>query len=111
MRSNGSVVYPRGSGRTPNPEGAGADGWLKVYLSGTTNWTWSTLTNDGLGYPIFVTFDNPGEYTIEISARSNSHFIDRLTLAKDASAATNLSLEETVCIPVSYTHLTLPTKA
>ncbi|WP_394749306.1 Ig-like domain-containing protein [Spongiimicrobium salis] len=98
-RSDGRIVYPHGSGRTPNPEGAGRDGWFKVYLSGTTNWTWSSLTNDGSGYPIFVTFDNPGQYTIEISARSNSHFIDRITLSKNAGAATNLALEETLCTP------------
>lgn len=107
-RSDGRIVYPRGSGKSPNPEGASSNGWLKAYLSGTVNWTWSTLTNDGEGYPIFVTFDNPGEYTLEISARSNSHFIDRITLAKNATAARNLSLEETICVPTVVSDPVVP---
>ena len=32
--SNGSIVYPNGSGKEPNPEGSSSDGWFKIYRSG-----------------------------------------------------------------------------
>ncbi|WP_106658220.1 T9SS type A sorting domain-containing protein [Confluentibacter flavum] len=93
-----SIIYPKGSGKTPNPEGAGADGWFKVYSSGTTNWTWSTLTNDNNGYEIFVQFDDPGIYTMEISARSEFHLLDRIVLSKSVvSNPTGSSIEEATC--------------
>ncbi len=92
-----SVLYPAGSGKSPTPDGAGSGGWFKAYLSGTTNWTWSTLTNDGSGYEIYVTFNSPGEYTMEISARSSYHLIDRIILHNGASSPTSLSNPETKC--------------
>ncbi len=91
------IVYPKGSGKTPLANGAGSGGWLKVYLSGTTNWTWSTNTSDEDPHKIYVAFDTPGVYTMEISGRSDHHVIDRITLNKSAADPTNLSLEETPC--------------
>ncbi len=97
-----TVLYPKGSGKTPNPDGGGAEGWFKAYLSGTTGWTWSTLTNDGSGYDIYVTFDKAGDYILELSARSAYHLVDRIVLFKDGTgleAATDLNraLSSTVC--------------
>ncbi len=91
------IVYPKGSGKTPTPNGSGSDGWFKVYLGGTTNWTWSTSTSDDDPHKIYVTFDTPGIYTMEISGRSNHHLIDRIVLSQDTNNATDLSLEETPC--------------
>ncbi len=95
--STGSIVYPKGSGKTPEAAGAGGDGWLKVYSSGTIDWSWSTNTNDNNTHQIYVTFDNPGVYTMEISGRSDHHLIDRIALSNNAGNATNLSLPETTC--------------
>ena len=78
-KSNGSVVYPKGSGQTPNPNGASSDNWFKVYVN-SLNWTWSTLTSDHDGHKIYATFNSPGIYTIEMSARSTGHGIDKFVL-------------------------------
>ncbi|OJJ17081.1 hypothetical protein BKI52_30675 [marine bacterium AO1-C] len=93
---NGNRVYPRGTGLTPNPNGSSKDGWFKVYLSSTTNWTWSSNTSDNDAHSIFVEFDSPGVYTMEISGRSKSHFIDRIALYRTGNG-TNLSNPETPC--------------
>lgn len=94
---NGTRIYPIGSGQTPNPNGSGSDGWFKVYLSGTTDWTWATRTSDNDGHNIFVEFDAAGIYTMEISGRSSDHLIDRITLSNDATDPLNLDNEETLC--------------
>jgi len=95
---NGERVYPNGSGLTPNPEGASSDGWFKVFLASTTDWTWTTLTNDNNGYPIYVVFDTPGEYIMEISGRSPDHLINRITLSNDdATEPLDLNNSETSC--------------
>ncbi len=95
---NGSILYPTGSGQSPNPAGAGSDGWLKVYLSSSTTWTWATLTSDNNGHNIFVSFDNPGTYTMQISGRSHDHVIDRMVMyLPSVSNPTNLSLTESDC--------------
>ncbi len=92
-------VYPKGSGKTPHPEGASGEGYLKVYSAGTTNWTWSTKTSDGgeNASDIFVEFDNPGTYTMLLSGRSKHHLIDRVTLNRTSANAMDLSLQETKC--------------
>jgi hypothetical protein len=28
-----SILFPKGSGQTPNPIGSGADGWFKIYMN------------------------------------------------------------------------------
>ena len=95
--ASGNFVFPVGSGKSPAPEGPSSDGWMKIYSSGTTNWTFSTLTNDGSGYAIYVTFDQPGNYTMEISGRSDHHLIDRVVLSKEVQNPRDLSLMETLC--------------
>ena len=98
MRNNGSIVFPHGSGQTPTPNGAGADGWFKVFLSGSALWTWSTNTSDNDSHNIFVTFDNPGIYTMQISGRSSGHNIDRIVLSlPNAQDPLNLLNDETPC--------------
>ncbi|WP_299313157.1 Ig-like domain-containing protein [uncultured Aquimarina sp.] len=90
-------VYPKGSGKTPNPEGAGSEGYFKVYSTGTTNWTWTSKVSDNDPHDVFVEFDSPGTYTMLISGRSKHHIVDRVTLNRTSTNATNLSLEETLC--------------
>lgn len=102
-----SVVYPFGSGKTPNPNGAGSGGWFKVYVN-NLNWSWQTTTSDNDPHDIYVDFDTPGVYTMEISARSFDHLIDRIVLYQaSVPDPLNLSNTETPC--VASTDTTAPT--
>ena len=94
---NGNRIYPNGSGQTPNPNGSSSNGWFKVYLSVSTNWTWSTQTSDNDAHQIFVEFDAVGIYTMEMSGRSKDHLIDRITLSNNATDPLNLNNLETPC--------------
>lgn len=92
-------VYPKGSGKTPNPEGASKDGWLKVYCHGTTAWSWRAKTNDKDPYEIFVEFAAVGEYHLSLSGRSQHHCVDRIVLFNNnvvESYATDLTRNETL---------------
>jgi len=95
VRGN-STVYPVGSGKTPNPEGASSNGWFKVYANHLV-WNWDSNTSDNDPHSIYVTFDSPGVYTMEISGRSNDHLIDRIILSNDFDNPRDLSLMETLC--------------
>ena len=75
----GSIIFPSGSGLTPNPAGAGSDGWFKVYTN-TIDWNWTTNTSDNDPHQIYVQFDSPGIYTMELSSRSDGHIVDRAAL-------------------------------
>lgn len=97
-KKGNSIVYPKGSGKTPAPEGAGGGGWFKVYLSNSTDWTWISKTSDNDAHDIFVKFDNAGEYTMQISGRSKEHAIDRIVLYKQGNNnPTSLTHAETPC--------------
>ena len=91
----GHIVHPKGVCSNDCPEGAGKNGWFKVYSNGTINWTWRTSTNDNDPHAIFARFDKAGIYTIQISARSAHHFLDRFVMYDmskySESDATNLS--------------------
>ena len=74
------IVYPKGTGLTPNPNGSSSKGWFKVYQNARDKWTWNTSTSDHEPHNIFVEFDSAGIYKLEISGRSNGHAINRLAL-------------------------------
>jgi len=96
----GSTIYPTGSGKTPNPNGASAAGWFKVFAVGALNWSWSTATSDGDGHGIYAQFDNPGVYTMQISGRSQFHQIDRIVMSLPGVAnPTNINNPQTDCTP------------
>ncbi|MEP3209911.1 MAG: hypothetical protein ABJN95_12010 [Maribacter sp.] len=86
QNNNGSsTVYPKGTGKTPNPEGASSDGWFKIYRSGNDlDFKWQSSTFDNNAHNIFVQFANPGIYLMEISARSSGHGIDKFVLFNDS---------------------------
>lgn len=90
---NGQKVYPKGIGKTPNPNGSSANGWMKIYQNNPNNWSWKTRTSDNDPHEIYVEFDTTGIYTLEISGRSNGHAINRLALFhSEASASQSLDL-------------------
>ena len=107
-----SKIYPKGSGRTPNPEGASSGGWFKVYTN-TIDWSWSTFTSDFNGHAVYATFNSPGVYDIQVSARSNGHSIDRMVLYKEGSYSANqaesLSRSATSCSGSTPTPTPTPT--
>lgn len=84
MKNDGSVVYPNGSGKEPNPNGASKEGWFKVYRSGNDNeFKWQSKTSDNDAHDIYVSFESPGVYLMEISARSDFHAIDRILIHQE----------------------------
>ena len=97
-REGTSTVYPKDTGKTPNPEGASKDGWFKIYRSGNDlDFKWQASTFDNNAHDIFIDFDTPGTYTMEISARSSGHGIDKFALfgtslnKEDATSSTTFS--------------------
>ncbi|WP_075603559.1 carbohydrate-binding protein [Saccharicrinis aurantiacus] len=74
-----SIVYPKGSGKTPNPQGENGNGFFKLYMNKTT-WEFTAGTSDGNFHSIYATFDEPGKYTIIIAPRSSYHAIDSFKL-------------------------------
>lgn len=98
--STGERVYPKGTGKTPNPEGSSKDGWLKVYMNRLDEWFWRSTTNDRDPFNIFAQFDTAGTYNIEISGRSKAHALDQFVLfrtGKTLSEATVAELSEITC--------------
>ena len=89
-KNNGNIVYPKGTTLDPIPEsagqqnttpnGSGKDGWFKIYMNMANKWHWQSSTSDNDAHNIFVVFDTPGDYTIEVSGRSEGHGIDKFVL-------------------------------
>jgi len=110
--SDGNIVYPKGTQLPPipesdgqtttDPEGAGSDGWFKIYMNTVGSWHWQSSTSDNNPHDIYAVFDTAGDYTIEISGRSNGHGIDKFVLfteniTQDDATATNASESEIKC--------------
>lgn len=103
-KGNGSIVYPKGSGKEPNPNGSSSDGWFKIYRSGNDNaFKWQASTSDNDAHDVFVTFSSPGVFLLEVSARSDFHAIDRMLLFQedinknDAIEAAAVFSQKTTC--------------
>ncbi len=98
-KPDGSRTYPRGEarGRSPFPAGQSGNGYFKLYVN-NLNWSFQSTTGDSAdGRPVFVQFDNPGIYTMEIAARSEGHIIDRIVLHRGVATPLALSNTETPC--------------
>ena len=80
--NNKKVIYPRGSGLSPNPAGGGADGFFKIYMNSLSGWQWRTVTSDNNPHDVYVKFDKAGTYTLQLSSRSAGHAVDRIALYK-----------------------------
>ncbi len=93
------TIRPKGVCTDDCPNGSGKDGWLKVYSSGSIDWTWSTNTSDNDGHQIYASFNNPGIYTVQISGRSEHHALDRFILSngKLPSESERLTVPESSC--------------
>ncbi|MBX2801241.1 MAG: hypothetical protein KTR31_26425 [Myxococcales bacterium] len=83
-------------------EGSSTDGFLKVYSSGASDWSWSTRTNDNDGHVVVIELDAPGDVTFELAARSSFHLIDRLVwhdVGVGDGEAEDLDRPNTACTP------------
>lgn len=77
---DGSLVYPGGSGKTPEPEGQSKENWFKIYQNKPGDWCYRTHTSDNDAHDVYVTFNKAGSYTLEVSGRSEHFGIDRMML-------------------------------
>ncbi|MDX2303580.1 MAG: DUF5060 domain-containing protein [Microscillaceae bacterium] len=78
--NNKTVLYPGGSGLTPNPAGISVSGYFKIYMNTLNTWIWRSVTSDNDPHDIYVKFDKAGTYTLQIGNRSAGHAIDKLAL-------------------------------
>jgi hypothetical protein len=93
---NGERIYPNGTGKSPNPEGASKDGWFKIYRSGNDlDFKWQARTSDNDAHDVYVKFDNPGIYTMEASGRSPGHAIDQFLMYQEAQYSNNEATSST----------------
>ncbi len=100
IKNGNEIIYPHGSGKTPNPEGAGSEGWFKIYMNTLGSWHWDANTSDNDPHQVFATFSTSGTYTILVSGRSNGHAIDRMVLSHEVisdAQAQNLELSSSFC--------------
>lgn len=96
-QKNNSIVYPKDSGKTPNPKGAGKDGWFKAYMNQRGQWSLRTSTSDHDAHDIYARFDAIGDYKLQLSGRSHGFGIDRVILyheTADEEQATNASTSQ-----------------
>ncbi len=93
-----SIVCPKGKAASnrcvgSDPQGSGANGWFKIYRSGgmVGDWKWQASTSDNDAHQIFADFDQIGNYTILVSARSANHGLDRMALYRARNASNNVN--------------------
>lgn len=99
---NGAKIYPKGSGKTPNPKGSSADGWFKIYRSGNNlDFKWQASTSDNDAHNVYVAFNKAGVYTMQVSARSSGHAIDQFILYKEDKYKEKEATEKTTFSEVS----------
>ncbi|MDO6676655.1 hypothetical protein Q4517_13985 [Tenacibaculum sp. 1_MG-2023] len=92
----GSKVYPKGTGKTPNPKGTSADGWFKIYRSGNNlDFKWQAATSDNDSHKIYVKFEKPGVYSMQVSVRSSGHGIDKFMLFNESYYTQNNAIQKT----------------
>ncbi|MEM6632392.1 MAG: carbohydrate-binding protein [Bacteroidota bacterium] len=75
--------------------------FIKVFGNGKGNFAWkATADVNHQKSPVFVSFPNPGVYTLQIAGRSERHQIDRMVLFHESVSqgkATDLNLSESPC--------------
>ncbi|NJO04014.1 MAG: hypothetical protein HC880_22140, partial [Bacteroidia bacterium] len=80
LASNTGVLFPKGSGKTPPPNGGSTSGFLKAYMGILNAWSWGIVTNDGPQHQIYAKFSKPGVYRLQMSNRSQGHAIEKIAL-------------------------------
>jgi len=88
------ATYPDASYKFPNGANEQNNGYFKVYMNQLNDWWYEGSTSDSNAHNIYVRFDNPGTYTLEISGRSTGFAIDRIILYKEEGALADLNRNE-----------------
>ncbi|ARV16535.1 hypothetical protein [Polaribacter sp. SA4-12] len=79
-KKDGSILYPKGSGKSPNPAGENGNGFFKIYMNTLDQWSTISSTSDNNAHQVYAKFDEEKEYTVIIAARSDYHAIDSFKL-------------------------------
>ena len=92
-KKNNTIVYPNDTDLLPLPpspgetviplQGTSKDGWFKIYMNSLNDWRWKSCTSDNDPHFIYAVFETAGNYTVQISARSKGHAIDKFVLFKE----------------------------
>jgi len=82
-------------------------GWFKIYQNHANTWTYQTAAVEENPHDVYVDFDVPGTYEIQVSARANGIMLDRYMFYKvpvtETQATTALPLASTItCIEVAW---------
>ncbi len=78
----GSIIYPKGTGKSPNPAGENGNGFFKIYMNTLDEWSWISSTSDSNAHQIYIKFDEAKTYVVEIAPRSSFHAIDKFKLTE-----------------------------
>ncbi len=79
LKAKKNVVFPRGTGMSPEPNGASKDGWLKVYIN-SNRWRWVANTSDHDSHKVYVYVKKAGTYDMQVAGRSTGHAIDGIIM-------------------------------
>ena len=90
LKAKRNVVFPRGTGLSPVPNGSSSEGWFKVYMN-RLGWNWIALTSDHDPHFIYVEVKQAGTYDMQIAGRSYKHAIDGMVLYHIGKKGNNLS--------------------
>ncbi|MEO1652345.1 MAG: gliding motility-associated C-terminal domain-containing protein [Bacteroidota bacterium] len=77
------AAYPGATYKVPEGADIRNNGFFKIFMNQLNDWWYEGATSDNEGYPVYVRFENPGVYTMQISGRSNGFAIDRAILWKE----------------------------
>ncbi len=73
------IVFPAGTGLGNTVAGPSVDGWFKYFSKGI-NWNWGTFTNEENPYDVYVKFNSPGLYEVQLGGRAQYHALDKIVL-------------------------------
>ncbi|WP_298537492.1 hypothetical protein [uncultured Algibacter sp.] len=77
-----SIIYPKGTGKSPNPAGENGNGFFKIYMNDVDKWSLISSTSDNDSHQVYVVFNEAKTYEVEIAARSSFHAIDSFKLTE-----------------------------
>lgn len=72
------------------------NGFFKAFMNNTGEWRYDGSTSDNDNHNIYVRFDNPGIYTMQLSGRSFGFVVDRAVLYKEIGDFSDLSSNQRI---------------
>ena len=96
QKTRDHYIHPRPLCHTSDydcPEGGTTDGFFKLFGGSLKSFQWKAHTSDNDDHLIYVDFDQPGEYTFTIAARSSYHCIDVMKFTKIEGLGTSSNMQ------------------